>query len=138
MSKKKKKGKKDEDDESDDSGSSSSDNSKKSDAGVATTAAGDNLKSPCSNMMRLNVLSNFGSGANSPAAISDEEQNSWEESMSDSEGSDNNYYDEEDYDEEVNPDPAKEGDAAALDGQDPTVEQPGAEAEGETKDVDPD
>ena len=42
--------------------------------------------------------------------------------MSDSEGSDNNYYDEEDYDEEVNPDPAKEGDAAAQDGQDLTVE----------------
>ena len=65
-------------------------------------------------MMRLNVLS---SGANSPtaAAISDEEQNSWEESMSDSDGSDNNYYDEEDYDDEVNP----AGDAAAI--QDPTT-----------------
>ena len=64
--------------------------------------------------MRLNVLS---SGANSPtaAAISDEEQNSWEESMSDSDGSDNNYYDEEDYDDEVNP----AGDATAM--QDPAT-----------------
>ena len=73
----------DDDNDSDDSGSSSSDNSEtggaKKDAnadgdGSKDVATGENLTSPCSNMMRMNVLSsNFGSGANSPAAISDEE-----------------------------------------------------------------
>ena len=61
--------------------------------------------------------------------------------MSESEGSDNDYYDQEDYDEEVSPSPVKEGDPAAQ--VDPTaVEQPGGpEAASETKDekeVDPD
>ena len=44
-------------------------------------------------------------------AVSDDEVNSWEDSVSESDGSvrGDNYYDEEDYDDEVSPSPRKEG-----------------------------
>ena len=38
-------------------------------------------------------------------ALSDEEANSWEDDVSDTDGSDREYYDEEDDDDEISPSP---------------------------------
>ena len=126
----------DEDDDSDDSGSSSSDapGKKPEVEGAPIT----NNPNPGLGVLSPAACSGFiASGATSPtaAAISDEEQNSWDESMSESEGSDNEYYDQEDYDDEdVTPPPELQQDGQ----QQPQEESKDETADAPTTIVDPD
>ena len=126
-----------EDDDSDDSGSSSSEAGKK----PAVEGSGAPIDNPNPGLGVLSPAACSGfiaSGATSPtaAAISDEEQNSWDESMSESEGSDNEYYDQEDYDDEVDVTPPP--DLQQQDQQQPQEESKEETAEAPAAVVDPD
>ena len=68
--------------------------------------------------------------------LSDDEANSWEDSVSESEGSlrGDDYYDQEDYDDEVSPSPRKEGAEETKDGENAQKEGEGAAGEGEDED----
>lgn len=77
----------------DESGSSSDDNSDSNDNQATTTGISDAAGNGVNALLTFNGGAKSSPNGGETAAISDEEVNSWEDSMSESEGSDCEYYD---------------------------------------------